>query len=266
MKKLDREEVKRIQIEILDTVTDFCDQNGISYWLDCGTLLGAIRHKGYIPWDDDIDIGMLREDYDKFSELFNKSNERYRFVNIHNKEDFYVAFGKIIDVNTVLYEPNKNGNKLSVNIDLFVYDNAPDDDRLVNKMYNTRDRLRFIASFSRGNNILENDSLFKRIFKQILHIVCSPFSSNKCLKKVVINAKKYNGVDTSRVGNFTSISRIACKKSILDSFVEVEFEGKFYKAPVGYDEWLKEFFGDYMELPPVEKRVTHHQYEAYWVE
>lgn len=266
MRRLSSEEVKRIQIEILDVVSSFCDEHGINYWLDSGTLLGAIRHKGYIPWDDDIDIGMLREDYDKFSELFNKSNDRYKFVDINNTKDFYVAFGKIIDTSTVLYEPDEKGNKLAVNIDLFVYDNAPDDDKLVNKMYKKRDLLRNIALFSRGAFVLDRDSLKKRFEKKFLHMLCLPFSSEKCLKKIISNAKTYCGSNTKRVGNFTSITKIASDKRILESFVQVEFEGKLYKAPIGYDEWLKDFFGDYMQLPPVEQRVTHHQYIAYLLE
>lgn len=265
MRRLSTEEVKKIQIEILDVVAAFCEENNINYWLDCGTLLGAVRHKGYIPWDDDIDIGMLRPDYDRFAEHFNKSNDRYRFVDIDNTPDFYVAFGKIIDTNTVLYEPDKNGNKLSVNIDLFVYDNAPDDDKLVKKMYDKRDRYIYMSLFSRGAQITEYDSAKKKFIKHALHLCLSGFSSPKYVKKTVDNSKRYANKNTKRVGNFTSDYRITSDKKIFSSFINIEFEEKMYKAPVGYKEWLTDMFGDYMTLPPEGDRISHHLYEAYKV-
>ena len=216
MRRLSPEEVKKIQIEILDVVAAFCEENKINYWLESGTLIGAVRHKGYIPWDDDIDIGMLREDYDRFADLFNKSNDRYRFVDIDNTPDYYAAFAKIIDTNTVLYEPDKNGNKLSVNIDLFVFDNAPDDDKELKKMYDKRDRLQLIVLFSKHDNVLDRDSLFKRLGKKAMHLVCLPFSQEKSIKKMVSNSKKYSNENTSRVGNFLGVIRIASNKRIFD--------------------------------------------------
>lgn len=263
MKRLNTDEVKTIQVTILDIVSDFCEKNQIKYWLDTGTLLGAIRHKGYIPWDDDIDIGMLREDYEKFMKLFNQSNARYKFQCYENNPNFYVAFGKVLDTTTLLYEPDRNGSKSAVNIDVFVYDNAPDNDKLVQKMYNRRDKLSYMALFSRGTQILPNDSIIKKIEKTVLHALLLGVSPQKCVEKLVKNSKQYCNEKTKRVGNFTSASRIAVNKSVFKSFIDVEFEGKKYKAPIGYDEWLKDFYGDYMQLPPVEKRVTHHQYEAY---
>ncbi len=141
-RRIDAVQLKKYQIDILKTVHRFCIDNKISYWLDSGTLLGAIRHKGYIPWDDDIDIAMLRPDYDKFMRLFNEKNERYKFYTIENNSQFLYPIGKVLDTSTVLYEPNKQGNKLSINIDIFVYDNAPDNDKLVEKMYKKRDLYR----------------------------------------------------------------------------------------------------------------------------
>lgn len=266
MRRLSSEEVKRIQIEILDVVSSFCDEHGINYWLDSGTLLGAIRHKGYIPWDDDIDIGMLREDYDKFSELFNANNQKYKFVCVENTKDFYTPFGKVIDTATILYEPDKQGSKLAINIDIFIYDNAPDDNRIVRKMYNRRDRLLLVALFSRGAQILPNDSGLRVLAKNLIHFLCKPFSSRKLVLKAVANSKRFSKFETRRVGNFTAVSRIAVDKHVFDSFIDVEFEGKMYKAPAGYDEWLTDFYGDYMQLPPKDKQVSHHLYEAYLID
>lgn len=261
MKRIGGSDLKKIQIEILDTVAQFCDANGIRYWLDSGTLLGAIRHKGYIPWDDDIDLGMLREDYDRFISCFNESNDRYRVVCIENHPDFYCSFAKVCDTTTVLYEPDENGHKLSVNIDIFVYDNAPDDDRLVKKMYDRRDRLRTISEYK--TDPINRKEKLKSILQLERRTVCRICFPQNTVRLMAENSKKYADCKTERVGNFTAYTRMTCSKRVFDSFVDVEFEGKTYKAPVGYDEWLRSFYGDYMQLPPVEKRVTHHAFIAY---
>ena len=156
MKELSISELKTYQIKLLSIVNDFCNKNKIKYWLTCGTLLGAVRHKGYIPWDDDLDIGMLREDYEKFLALFNDSYSRYRVKSIENDNAFPYPYAKILDLKTVLYEPDYNGNKLSVNIDLFVYDIAPNDQKSTIKLYKKRDRLRRLHNI-RNNKIRRNN-------------------------------------------------------------------------------------------------------------
>ena len=80
---------------------------------------------------------------------------------------------------------------------------------------------------------------------------------------MIENTKRYNNIETKRVGDFTGYAKVVTDRSVFDSFIDVTFEGKQYKAPVGYDVWLKEIYGDYMSLPPVEERVTHHRFEAY---
>ena len=96
MRQIGMDELKKIQLEILDAVSAFCTKHGITYWLDGGTLIGTVRHKGYIPWDDDIDLGMLRPDYDRFIKEFNAHNSRYRLVCRENDPDFYQAFAKVM--------------------------------------------------------------------------------------------------------------------------------------------------------------------------
>ena len=259
MREMTREELKEKQLNILDVVHKFCEENGISYWLDCGTLLGAIRHKGFIPWDDDIDIGMLRQDYDKFTAIFNSFSDRYKVINIDVDRNFYCAFSKVVDKSTRLIEFDRD---FFVNIDVFVYDNAPDDDDALRIQYDNRDKLY-------GWYILQNKQKFnsknciekyaKKLFLRCLRILPNAFF----IRKIIANSQKYASDKTKRVGNFMSIARIACDKDVFTSFVDVEFEGRKYKAPVGYDKWLKAFYKNYMELPPVEKRISTHRFVAY---
>lgn len=262
MKRIEAEELKTIQLQILSEVCSFCEQQKIQYWLDNGTLLGAVRHKGYIPWDDDIDIGMLREDYDRFMNLFNQYNTRYKFYCIENNPHFLYPHGKVLDTMTVLYEPDKKGNKLSVNIDVFVYDNAPNDDKKVEKMYDHRDKYRRLQELRCAKN-RPHGNIIRRICVYIVRAALHLFPRNYFVKKILKNSKKHVNANTTRVGNFMSYSRIACDKSIFNEFIKVEFEGKEYNAPIGYDEWLRAFYKDYMKLPPEEKRVSHHTFEAY---
>lgn len=262
MREMTPDEVKKVQLEILDVVAEFCDRNNIKYWLDSGTLLGAVRHKGYIPWDDDIDLGMLRPDYDRFLREFNLSNDRYRFVCGENSRDFHSAYGKVLDTTTVLYEPDMSGYKLAVNIDVFVYDNAPDDDRLVKKMFDKRDQYRRLSDYRNLGRINEFDSLSKKIAKRALFSILRLFPKDYFVKKMVSNTKKYKDTATKRIGNFTAYSRTICDIHAFDQTVPMEFERKSYKVPAGWDKWLTAMFGNYMELPPMEKRITHHSYVA----
>lgn len=261
MKRINKTELKKLQIEILDVVDVFCENNNINYWLDSGTLLGCVRHKGYIPWDDDIDIGMLREDYNKFLASFNEQNNRYRVISNEISSDCYYPYAKVLDTNTVLYEPDESGIKLSVNIDVFVYDNAPDNQSECKKMYDSRDLYALLNAGQFG--VFSPKSLIKKVAKQILYLFGHFFPKGYFAAKIVVNSKKYEHEALNCIGNFTSVTRFTCNKRVFNSFIAGTFEGKQYPIPVGYDEWLTNFYGDYMKLPPVEKRVSHHKFIAY---
>lgn len=264
VRKIEGEELKQIQMQILDVVHAFCEKHHIVYWLDCGTLLGAIRHKGYIPWDDDIDIGMLRPDYDRFMQLFNNENARYQFKSIENDITFCYAYGKVLDTNTVLYEPDKSGTKLSVNIDVFVYDNVPNDDRKLKRMFQKRNLYNFMDYMHRINR--PHGSFIKKIGIFMIHAMLLPFPENYFCVHKNKNAKKYVNQQTMRVGNLSASSYAYWDKSILKRFTVAEFENKYYYIPVEFDAYLKVFFSDYMQLPPEKKRVSHHKFEAYTID
>ncbi len=263
MKQITTEELKSLQIDILKAVDAFCIKNSIHYWMDCGTLLGAVRHGGYIPWDDDIDIGMLREDYDRFIESFNKENDRYRFKCLENSPDFLYPSGKVLDTKTVLYEPDRNGQKISVNIDVFVYDLAPSNPKKCESMYNKRDFLRKMQRQRVENYKIKGNPL-KVIGGNLTRLFVRMFPRNYFVNKMVKNSKKYKDAKNfTAVGNFTSYARIYCPKELVNRAIRLKFEDCEFNAPIGYDDWLKAFYKDYMKLPPEEKRVPHHSFEAY---
>lgn len=263
MREIKQDELKKIQIGILSQVHNFCEEHEIQYWLDCGTLLGAVRHGGYIPWDDDIDIGMLRDDYDKFMNEFNLENNRYRFECYEKNKDFLYMSGKVLDTNTILYEPDKNGNKIAVNIDVFVYDNAPDCDKKLQRMYDKRDVLRRMHQQRNSKHRIEG-SLVRRLMGSTVRFFTKLFPRDYFIRAIIKNSQKYCKKETGRVGNFVSYARIACDKKIVSETVEIGFEEYKFKAPKGYVDWLTAFYGDYMVLPPKEKQVGHHMFEAYY--
>lgn len=265
-KKIDIDELKKIQLNILDYINKFCKENNINYWIDCGTLLGAVRHKGYIPWDDDIDIGMLREDYIKFMNSFNNNNDsNYKFHCYELDKNWYYPYGKVLDERTILYEPDEEtGIKSSVYIDVFIYDRVIDDEKIISKMFKRRDIYTKLNNLQMNRHFVSNNKQKYNWFRYPFHLLMQLFPKRYFVKKNIKNSMKYCNIDTNVVGNFTSVTKMTCKKDIFKSFTQLEFEGKKYMAPIGYKEWLQNFYGDYMKLPPEEKRVSHHRFVAYY--
>lgn len=267
MRQLTPDEAKKIQVELLDVIAAFCDERGINYFLDSGTLLGAVRHKGYIPWDDDIDIGMLRPDYDRFMREFNGYNPRYEFRCPEVDPSYPRPFGRVFDTYTVAeyadFVPGFEGQ--GVNVDIFVFDNAPDDDTIAARMYCLRDfyykmlfgRIKCVLSPAEGN-------IVRRFCVRIFRIMMRVFPRNYFVKKLIENSKRYASAETKRVGDFTGYDYVLCNKEAFRSFIELEFEDKMYKVPIGYDELLTQHYGgDYTTPPPPEERYGHTPFIAY---
>lgn len=269
MKPLDLEGLKKVELEILDVVAKFCDEHGINYGLNAGTLIGAVRHKGFIPWDDDIDLLMLRHDYDKFTELFNKYNTRYHFCCAENEPDFPIYWGKVFDTNTKLLDTGFWDSHVFV--DIFCWDNAPDNERALKKMNICKHILRRLSLMQFFPLGLYGITLFnfpKKIIRFVLSCIIKIIPSfimpkNYFVRKMIVNAKKYMNENTKRLGNFLAPQNAVASREAFERFIDAEFEGGTYKIPIGYDEILRGLYGDYMTLPPEEERVTNHEFEAY---
>jgi LPS biosynthesis protein len=248
-RKVTWEESRKIRLDVLVEVDDFCRKNNLRYFLAFGTLLGAIRHKGYIPWDDDTDIMMPRKDLEIFKRTF--KSEKYKYSDVDTEFGYEFPFSRITCNDTY----NKQGliaKYYGVNVDLYPIDGLPESDNEINDFFNKytsllKPRLFLIKVRSK--------------LMQFLPIRNIPFI--KFLTKRCVNHLKTYDIDYSSKNMVFDCGRIY-SRSIFEGSVDVEFEGWKFMAPIGWDEFLKTRYGDYMTLPPEDQRHPYHGGDYYW--
>ena len=248
--------LKNIEIDILKEFTLVCDKLELKYYIIAGTLIGAIRHDGFIPWDDDIDVAMPREDYEKFILQGQDLLPSHLFIQTNKTDpEFAFNYAKIRNSNTTFMEEGNRNCRINsgVFIDIFVLDDFPKSSfrrkyiMIKDKVYLTAiGRVFYRKNISRGLKLRQ--AITKMLFK-------SPYDALNRREKYISSFKK-SGI----VHNFSSIY---CEKEIVPwqwygEGVLVDFEGLKVNAPTEYDLLLRHIYGDYMKLPPEEKRVSHH--------
>ena len=267
MKEITYAELRTIQLEVLQYVHNFCQERNIKYSLAYGTLLGAVRHGGYIPWDDDIDIAMLRDDYEQFAKEFNSEKGPYRFYDCRNDKDVHIAFGKVADTRTLIEEGASTKN-LGVAIDVFPIDELCDTYEESRKYY---------RSFNFAKNLLilkcrkvsDVRSWWKKplfatvkllFFLYPLHQI--PVNMTRRLLRHKIPNPLYVGLVC---GTSTKNSNIV-SRMLWSDFCEIEFEGYRFMSIKDTHTYLTNEYGDYMKLPPEKEQVPKHDfYKMYWL-
>lgn len=256
------EELKKIQLQILDDVAQFCEERGLRYYLAYGTLLGAVRHKGYIPWDDDIDIHIPRPDYERFLREYNNTESPYKVVSPESESRYRVPFAKVHYPKSIVREFHFKPDVFGVYIDIFPLDGV--ESQAQAKECGELRRLMHVK-----NSVFLKSMPFKRKLRlTITKLILLPLSLSKLLKRIKSTATRCIYDKSDNVCSFMSrtAAREILPRSVFDNYVMLPFEGKEYRAPKGYDSYLKANYGDYMQLPPEEKRISHHNSEARWKE
>ncbi|GLU98391.1 LicD family protein [Megamonas funiformis] len=268
MKKISLEKIKKIELDILINFDNFCKENDLKYYLSGGTLLGAIRHKGFIPWDDDIDVCMPRKDYEKLIKIFpDKLKNKYVLKSIERR-NFMSPFAKIIDIRTIIdlkYVENKFENSLW--IDIFPVDGLPSNKNEVKKIYMKVNFYRKLLILNSSKFKIRKGMLLRQIFKVFVILIAKLINAKAIVKKIesIALSNKYD--KSEYVGAVTwGLYGIGerMKKSEFEKVIYVDFEG--YKFPVFscWDSYLRGLYNDYMKLPPIEKRKTHDM-KAYYI-
>lgn len=252
MKKIDLIEYKRLLILLLKEIDTFCNEKELTYYLDSGTLLGAVRHHGFIPWDDDIDLAMPREDYEQFINTFNSKNGE--IISFKSNSQYFYPYAKVNYKRSKVIEvelPQIDG--LGVNIDIFPLDGMP------NQLYLRRIHQDFLMFLNKTR------ALMVRIKRKVPCYLKPLFRWKLLVFWIDKLGKKYSIKNSLFCGNIvaTTVRHKEIPIQCFNSTVYVDFEDGKYPAMSGYDEYLRRLYGDYMKLPPKEKQVARHNIEAY---
>ena len=274
-RKLTSDEIKKIELNILLAFHVFCKEHELQYSLCGGSLLGAVRHKGFIPWDDDIDVFMPRPDYEKLRELTGGKciAEKFYLLDWRNpasdsdKRFMYYPFLKLIDLTTRVDAVDFDARKYysGIWIDIFPIDGLPESDSATKKIYKKSWFWRQMFSLHFCDKIVAK-GLVQKIIKAPFLPVAKIMNGIKLCKRLDDLSMQYNYADCEYVGgiiNGYGPQEKLQKKEL--ELTDVEFEGRIVNGIKGYDVYLTNLYHDYMQLPPKEKRICH-GFDAWYVE
>lgn len=260
------EEKKRLMVDMLGAFADCCEQNGIRYWLDGGTLIGAARHKGFIPWDDDIDVMIPRTDVKKLKVITGGWIGQYYLADPDERlfdfdEHWRLCDGRYVikSIHSGIYRP--------LFIDVLPMVGFPDDQKEVERIFHRLRKLRFIHQWAAGA-LWHGTTIPRKIYHLVMRPIGSLIGYNRIMDKIEATKNVFEFDEKEYVGNMGSPVaewRGKVKREEYTKPNQLEFEGRMYSAPGNYIEYLEPLYGKNCttELPPVEKRQVNHSEEVY---
>lgn len=259
-------DIQNVAFEILKSFVKCCEENRLKYYLMWGTLIGAVRHEGFIPWDDDIDVAMPRDDYERFIQEFNKIMPDYLgLITPENTKHYDVFFSKVYDRRTTYIQ---RGTKIypdrwtGVFIDVFPIDGFPDEktaQRKYVKKYTFYRRMNYKMRFTvRGNSSFRGKIIqfFLVPIKWIL-----PYDYFYTKYRRMVDSFAFANSENVTLPSVLDLKRCILKKTMFGSGFHLLFNGLQAKVPSDYDGVLKVLYGNYMKLPPANERVPHHDFD-----
>lgn len=274
LKKMTNEDQKKYFLKTLLVVTDFCEKNNINYILSDGTLLGAVRHKGFIPWDEDIDISMLRADYNRFINLWDsEQNVSYNLLCVEKDKKYPLPYAKVVDINTICFEHGIQSYLGGAWVDIFPLDAVPLTEKKITQHFKKMEKGFFFYTFF--NNTKKKYNFFSYYLRKIKHSILNKdflmlLSNDFLYSRYMKLLTSISMEESINVNNYVCLynepeqKKYGFPKDCVLDYTYCKFEGYDFRIPKDYDSFLKTYYGNYMELPPIEKRIDTHGIELYY--
>ena len=261
----DIREIQQMELGIMEYIHETCQKIGVKYFLAYGSLIGAVRHKGFIPWDDDMDICMLREDYEKLQDyLIANPDERYEVMSYKNNLNYVYPFMKVQDNQTYLLEEDvRIDSNMGIYVDIFPVDGYEDDSVFKDKMTRLIKKRQLSCYTFKG--ITNTKSILNSLIRYISVIIFYFTNTNKYIRGIdeLAQSRKVDDYELVDYLIYKDMNKPVWKREWLKQTITGVFEGKEFMIPKNYHEILTSDYGDYTQLPPVELRFSHHDFQLW---
>lgn len=268
-KELTLEEIHEGTLEIVKKIIEICNELNINYGVMFGTLIGAIRHKGFIPWDDDFDIMMMRPDYERFQKYCLENESQlypFRLMGRKNIDNYPFTINRFCDLRYRMETKLHSDIGMGIFIDIYPFDGIGNDIKKIKKEFKFKKffYMKCATLASKEEFTVSKKGLVVSVGKYILYLYSKILGSEFFLNKFEELGLKHNLNESRYVSCITWDSSLRIfDKSLFSNYIYIDFENIKVKVPIGYDEILRILYDDYMKLPPKEKRIAHHEYKMY---